>query len=721
MVLKYFLLTSFVIFLSACSSVPSVKDHTAHRNSDVASLDRYTLDLNNNGDIQRSIENGLTRTQVLIRGGIKYLSDGNYEKANEIFNTALTFDIENGVLHFLNGYTYHQQYLSGDSKALNLAELGYKVAFQKEPSLAGVAYHQLGILFLDAKQYAPAGDYLNRAIKEGQTSPEVLYEFLRVSALSGNAKNTQYAIDALDSRHWDSPLLVRAKVIRAASQSDAELTEGLLKEYSKRAISPEDLNYLSFRIAQIEDRIKSKQILAQSEDPSPAAISDPLPSNSDAAPSTSSDVANASGDAQNAQGNAEPVTSDVGSVPTFTSGPNAASSSAPLPSNSDAVSSTSSDVANASGDAQNAQEVGGVITSESIPSDLGGQKEKDPASIQTKPKAIGKWHRCDTETQINTQSFQTSNYSSDDPSSTDENTLAPILPQPCPGESPRTAVIEVTMINSIELESQSAGINILDGLNAILTVEGGRTTSGSTTTTSSERSWVLANGASTTNLTYSLNIANAGTNRTRFLARPTMTVIDRVPSVFFSGAQITLSVGTASAYSTPTAVDKSVGVSLAVTATFVDDDSVLVSLRATSAGIATTGIQVTDALLQQTRNSMRASAAMKFGQTLILSGLRSNNERSVSSGVPLLQDLPLIQYLFKSNTTTLGTGNFIALLTLRRTSADDSNSRLGDSSELETTLNRYTGFEEKDFLPITESSSERIKRVLQDLSRLIYF
>ena len=667
MVLKYFLLTSFVIFLSACSSVPSVKDHTAHRNSDVASLDRYTLDLNNNGDIQRSIENGLTRTQVLIRGGIKYLSDGNYEKANEIFNTALTFDIENGVLHFLNGYTYHQQYLSGDSKALNLAELGYKVAFQKEPSLAGVAYHQLGILFLDAKQYAPAGDYLNRAIKEGQTSPEVLYEFLRVSALSGNAKNTQYAIDALDSRHWDSPLLVRAKVIRAASQSDAELTEGLLKEYSKRAISPEDLNYLSFRIAQIEDRIKTKQILAQSEDPSPAAISDPLPSNSDAAPSTSSDVANASGDAQNAQ------------------------------------------------------EVGGVITSESIPSDLGGQKEKDPASIQTKPKPIGKWHRCDTETQINTQSFQTSNYSSDDPSSTDENTLAPILPQPCPGESPRTAVIEVTMINSIELESQSAGINILDGLNAILTVEGGRTTSGSTTTTSSERSWVLANGASTTNLTYSLNIANAGTNRTRFLARPTMTVIDRVPSVFFSGAQITLSVGTSSAYSTPTAVDKSVGVSLAVTATFVDDDSVLVSLRATSAGIATTGIQVTDALLQQTRNSMRASAAMKFGQTLILSGLRSNNERSVSSGVPLLQDLPLIQYLFKSNTTTLGTGNFIALLTLRRTSADDSNSRLGDSSELETTLNRYTGFEEKDFLPITESSSERIKRVLQDLSRLIYF
>ena len=667
MVLKYFLLTSFVIFLSACSSVPSVKDYTAHRNSDVASLDRYTLDLNNNGDIQRSIENGLTRTQVLIRGGIKYLSDGNYEKANEIFNTALTFDIENGVLHFLNGYTYHQQYLSGDSKALNLAELGYKVAFQKEPSLAGVAYHQLGILFLDAKQYAPAGDYLNRAIKEGQTSPEVLYEFLRVSALSGNAKNTQYAIDALDSRHWDSPLLVRAKVIRAASQSDAELTEGLLKEYSKRAISPEDLNYLSFRIAQIEDRIKSKQILAQSEDPSPAAISAPLPSNSDAAPSTSSDVANASGDAQNAQ------------------------------------------------------EVGGVITSESIPSDLGGQKEKDPASIQTKPKPIGKWHRCDTETQINTQSFQTSNYSSDDPSSTDENTLAPILPQPCPGESPRTAVIEVTMINSIELESQSAGINILDGLNAILTVEGGRTTSGSTTTTSSERSWVLANGASTTNLTYSLNIANAGTNRTRFLARPTMTVIDRVPSVFFSGAQITLSVGTSSAYSTPTAVDKSVGVSLAVTATFVDDDSVLVSLRATSAGIATTGIQVTDALLQQTRNSMRASAAMKFGQTLILSGLRSNNERSVSSGVPLLQDLPLIQYLFKSNTTTLGTGNFIALLTLRRTSADDSNSRLGDSSELETTLNRYTGFEEKDFLPITESSSERIKRVLQDLSRLIYF
>ncbi len=455
---------------------------------------------------------------------------------------------------------------------------------------------------------------------------------------------------------------------------------------------------MSFRVAQIEDRIRNKQILVQNEEPSSAAISNSPPSNSDAVPSSSSDEASASGDTQKSQENAEPVTSDGGSVPTFTAGPNAASIGV-----------------------QKVQESEQVTTSESIPSGLDGQNDEDTESIQTNSKNIGKWHRCDSETQINTQSFQTSNYSSDAPSSTDENTLAPTLPQPCPGESPRTAVIEVTMINSIELESQSAGMNILDGLNAILTVEGGRTTSGTTTTTSSERSWVLANGASTTNLTYSLNIANAGTNSTRFLARPTMTVIDRVPSVFFSGAQITLSVGTASAYSTPTAVDKSVGVSLAVTTTFVDDDSVLVSLRATSAGIATTGILVSDALLQQSRNSMRASAMMKFGQTLILSGLRSNNERLVSSGVPLLQDLPLIQYLFKSNKTTTGTGNFIAFLTLRRSSAEDSDSRMGDASKLEETLNRYTGHEEKDFLPITESASERVKRVLQDLSRLIYF
>ena len=72
------------------------------------------VDLNNETDINRAIETGLTRTQVLLRGGVKHLATGEYDQAKKIFNTALSFDVDNGLLHFFNAYTYHQLFLRGE-------------------------------------------------------------------------------------------------------------------------------------------------------------------------------------------------------------------------------------------------------------------------------------------------------------------------------------------------------------------------------------------------------------------------------------------------------------------------------------------------------------------------------------------------------------------------------------------------------------------------------
>ena len=309
--------------------------------------------------------------------------------------------------------------------------------------------------------------------------------------------------------------------------------------------------------------------------------------------------------------------------------------------------------------------------------------------------------------------------------STDENTTAVTLPQACPDEDPMTAIVEVTMMSSLDTNSTASGVNILDGLRSILTVSNSTVrefVTGSDTefTKTNTRSWVLADASSDTTLAYSLNIANSGVNQSRALSKPTMTIIDRVPSVFFSGSNISLGISPNIAYSTPTIVDKTIGTSLAVTPTFIDEDSALVSLRVTASGISSDNL-VSTALLQQTRNSMTTSALMNFDDTLILAGLRTDVEKIQSSGVPILQDFPLLQYFFKRTTTGITSVNVIAFITLRRPENSKTKSEPLAYQDLNEQISGYIRYEEKDFQPLPSAAHKKIAKLIDDLKQVIYF
>ena len=339
---------------------------------------------------------------------------------------------------------------------------------------------------------------------------------------------------------------------------------------------------------------------------------------------------------------------------------------------------------------------------------------KDTKKIDP-PKNVGKWYRCDPETKI-------SEAMANDATTTDEFILAPTLPQSCPGENPMSAVIEITMIETYEATTNTSGINMLDGLNAILTIDGSNavtSASGSSTDTKTRgNTWLLANASSTASVTYSLNIVNSGLNQAKLLSRPAMTVIDRVPSVFFAGSNISLGIA-GDAYTAPTVVDKTIGVSLSVTPTFVDEDNVLISMRTSNAGISSALTNIPDALLQQTRNSMRSSAIMKFDETIVLNGIRQESAGIINSGVPILKDLPLLQYLFKSNTESATSLNYITFLTLRRPTPP----KKADSSveNIIPELKNYISFTEKDFDVVTHQPEDKLAELLNDLKRLVYF
>jgi len=240
----------------------------------------------------------------------------------------------------------------------------------------------------------------------------------------------------------------------------------------------------------------------------------------------------------------------------------------------------------------------------------------------------------------------------------EENFTAPTLPAPCEGENPPVAMIEVTMIRTEETVQKSYGVNLLDGLSMAKTLSNGID---GTVTQGATNIFNMADGLGSGFLQYSLNIANSLYTKNEVIARPTLAAIDRLPSVFFSGATYSIKVGGVNSASL---VDKAVGIALAVTPTFLPDDMMLLSIRASRSFIEDTPNP--DVSLMQTRNAVNGTALVKYGQTFILNGLVEREKDEVRSGVPILEDIPVLQYFFNRSVNLDYNRQILTLVTVRR-------------------------------------------------------
>ena len=228
----------------------------------------------------------------------------------------------------------------------------------------------------------------------------------------------------------------------------------------------------------------------------------------------------------------------------------------------------------------------------------------------------------------------------------------PALPSPCKGMPlPRMAVVDATIIRTQDTTGYKQGINLLDGLKIVLGGSWERRTEssssdlvvgGNTRSTSIARSLGLPQGG----IVYSLNIFNVGDATADVIARPSLLALDRTPSVFFSGS--TVSVALTGQYG-GTMSDKNIGVSLSVTPTFIDDERLLLSVKGARSFIEPAQFQGFDQAVMSSNNTVSANAIMRFGETLILSGLREREYVKSKNGVPILRDVPLLQYMFSSH------------------------------------------------------------------------
>ena len=376
--------------------------------------------------------------------------------------------------------------------------------------------------------------------------------------------------------------------------------------------------------------------------------------------------------------------------------------------------------------------------------DTGGKSKeeaKEGAAEESKESVAGAhqlWWRCDPNPGL---SLQKDGLPQLQLPVTEENATTLTLPKPCAGEKPPMAMIEVTMIRTEESMTRMQGINLLDGLKMV-----------KDTFLDADKRRVIGNDdtitTSAASLMYSLNIANSLFAKNEVIARPSLSAVDRLPSVFFSGRTVSIASGTVNTGFSLS--DKSVGTSLSITPTFVDDDNVLLSIRSSRSFIEPSeGVNIA---LVQSRNAVNASARVKFGQTYVLNGMIEREKDNVNTGFPILMDIPIIQNLFSKSVKIDFNRQILTLVTVRRLVDDKDSIHLAknptgtinghklatevqefidlqsNQTVMDEVLNGlrkdnslYKRLRNKDVVQESYSSQSMIQRLLMDLKELAYF
>jgi tetratricopeptide (TPR) repeat protein len=659
-ILLYFITS---IALAACNSL-----------NQVANLDGIRQVNSSNSS---NFKEGQVDPSKLASEGIKYLKQGDYDRARKLFNAAVKFDGTKGNYHLLLGATYHLEFLqNGSIEAWEKSEVGYQVASRFE-SRNPLPLIQLAWLNFDAKKYNMASEYFSKAIVNQPANTEALNGISITSYLSGDLITALWAADELEKLNWNPQEVVRMKAIYFAVLGQDEQSSLYRKRFSEiEHIPPATLRTLDNIILEIREKLNGQKWLTSN-----TSYEDKKTS------INNNNLASAKIVASNEKVN-------TATPPTFNSLP-----SSPFSPFSNSLNQSPT------------QMVPAMPAMPAMPAIVGGQnlipidnqKINDESQVMPPVGSSRKaWFDCKRNENPAMSiggitggfgSSFTGGFSGNSgfggsggfgggsgfggmgfgSNSTgqiggEETSNLSALPTPCYGEPlPKMVMIDAVLLRTEDAVSSSYGLNLLNGLNVFFGNSFINTKSDvSGTSTGSTRTITRGLGSSTSaSLSYSLNIANAATNRNEVLARPTLLGIDRLPSTFFSGQTATISIpGTAGG--TGTVADKPIGVSLSVTPTFIDEETLMLSVKAVRSFVEPNVSSSSQVILSTSRNSVNANLIAKFGDTIILSGLTEREIVRGDSGVPVLKDIPGIQYMFQNYVSTDFFRTVMIMISLRK-------------------------------------------------------
>ncbi len=235
--------------------------------------------------------------------------------------------------------------------------------------------------------------------------------------------------------------------------------------------------------------------------------------------------------------------------------------------------------------------------------------------------------------------------------------------------------VDVAIIGAEDDNTDTMGVNLLEGLK----IQFGNTATPAyarASTSSLDRltnaitssATTLSRALSVSAVSYTLNIANAQDRRNELLARPTLVALGGQTSQFFSGVDV-LGAAVSSGQGGSVQVQKEVGVKLSVTPEFLPDDLIKLQVSAERTFLTNPNSNVVfDFRLDTTKTIVNANVVMRFGETVVLSGLSERDVERDNSGVPGLRNVPIVQYLFSKNQVREYSKSVLILLTPRRPS-----------------------------------------------------
>lgn len=240
---------------------------------------------------------------------------------------------------------------------------------------------------------------------------------------------------------------------------------------------------------------------------------------------------------------------------------------------------------------------------------------------------------------------------------------------------PRMLLIDVVLLSTQELISTSKGVNLLNALTLQLGNVAGNVAAyarvnNSTVTNggAADVSTAITRAVTIPALSYSLNIANANSSLNEVLARPTLAAIEGLPSEFFSGTNLSAGFVSTSVQGGTTVVplEKRIGIKLAVTPVFLPQGRIQLKVEAQRTNLNSTTENPRVAYqIEIAETTANANVVMNLGDTLVLSGLSEKSSANNRDGVPGLQDVPGLQYLFSNKRTNELQRSVLILVTPR--------------------------------------------------------
>jgi tetratricopeptide (TPR) repeat protein len=572
-------------------------------------------------------------SEKLAQEGIVYLQEGDLEKAQKLFNAAIKFDPEKSEYHLLLGMSYHLQFSTMHSvEDREKAEIGYTLASKYSPK-STLPWIQLGRLHAESGDYRQAVKDFSTAVELNPKNSDALIGLSVNSYLTGDIKTALWSSSELEKINWDPKNLYHLRAIQFESITDHVKADEYIKRLSSiPGISQEEIAATKKQTDRIKAVYSNSQWLNSPNDSSPKLIKASLDASSQndqqsafsSKGQNTSDL-NLSSPKKNIQQNASSG-KDKNMSPASTIGVVGSKPKAWYECNDAGTTPTANNASNGPNIIDNnAAGIGGQLGSGGV-NGFGGAGG-----------GMGGF------------GYMGSGFGSQ---STEETSQLNPIPQPCVGkEAPKMAVIDAVLLRTEDQVTSSYGLNLLNGLNFFFGKTNSTTVNNGSATVSSINVSGFGATASTTAgaaaLAYSLNIANATNTRNEVVARPSLVAIDRMPSTFFSGNTLSIAVGGA-AGGISTLVDKQVGVSFSITPTIVDDERIMLSVKAVRSFIEPPAPGTTGVALSASRNAVTAAVTVKYGETIILSGLNEREYIRGDSGVPVLKDIPGIQYMFSN-------------------------------------------------------------------------